>query len=119
MPNRTPERFAPAVPRPLLAVLRWFDTSSGKVEPGEQSDRVDWLRVIPFITLHLACLGVIWVGTSWFAVFVALALYAIRMFAITGFYHRYFSHKAFATSRPVQFLFAVLGAASVQRGPLW
>ncbi len=41
------------------------------------------------------------------------------MFAITGFYHRYFSHKAFATSRPVQFLFAVVGAASVQRGPLW
>jgi len=43
----------------------------------------------------------------------------VRMFAITGFYHRYFSHKAFRTSRPVQFAFAVLGAASVQRGPLW
>jgi stearoyl-CoA desaturase (delta-9 desaturase) len=75
--------------------------------------------VIPFIALHLACLGAIWVGTSWFAVATAIALYALRMFAITGFYHRYFSHKAFGTSRPVQFLFAVLGAASVQRGPLW
>jgi len=41
------------------------------------------------------------------------------MFAITGFYHRYFSHKAFRTSRPMQFLFALVGAASVQRGPLW
>jgi stearoyl-CoA desaturase (delta-9 desaturase) len=41
------------------------------------------------------------------------------MFAITGFYHRYFAHKAFKTSRPVQFAFAVVGAASVQRGPLW
>jgi stearoyl-CoA desaturase (delta-9 desaturase) len=41
------------------------------------------------------------------------------MFAITAFYHRYFSHRAFRTTRLVQFAFALLGAASVQRGPLW
>jgi stearoyl-CoA desaturase (delta-9 desaturase) len=41
------------------------------------------------------------------------------MFAITGFYHRYFSHKTFHTSRAAQFLFALLGATAVQRGPLW
>ena len=50
---------------------------------------------------------------------VAVGLYAIRMIAITGFYHRYFSHRAFKTSRPVQFIFALVGAASVQRGPIW
>src|SRR5690606_7104457 len=83
------------------------------------SDRIDWLRVLPFIGLHLACLGVLWVGFSWFALAVAATLYALRMFAITGFYHRYFSHKAFKTSRPLQFAFAALGAMSVQRGPLW
>ena len=99
-------------------MLRWFDTSTPTLDRSA-SDRIDWLRVLPFIALHLACLGVLWVGVSWIAVLVALALYAVRMFAITGFYHRYFSHKAFRTSRPVQFVFAVLGAASVQRGPLW
>jgi stearoyl-CoA desaturase (delta-9 desaturase) len=41
------------------------------------------------------------------------------MFAITGFYHRYFSHKTFKTSRFSQFLFALLGNTAVQRGPLW
>jgi stearoyl-CoA desaturase (delta-9 desaturase) len=41
------------------------------------------------------------------------------MFAITGFYHRYFSHRAFKTSRLVQFVFALIGCSSVQRGPLW
>jgi stearoyl-CoA desaturase (delta-9 desaturase) len=41
------------------------------------------------------------------------------MFAITGFYHRYFSHRAFKTSRAGQLVFALLGAAAVQRGPLW
>jgi stearoyl-CoA desaturase (delta-9 desaturase) len=41
------------------------------------------------------------------------------MFALTGFYHRYFAHKAFRASRGVQFVFALIGATCVQRGPLW
>jgi stearoyl-CoA desaturase (delta-9 desaturase) len=69
--------------------------------------------------MHLACLGVIWVGVSATALAVAAALYVLRMFAITAFYHRYFSHRAFKTSRPMQFLFALLGASAAQRGPLW
>lgn len=105
--------------RAAIAVLRWFDTSASTTDSGKDPDRVDWLRVLPFIGLHLACIGVIWVGFSWFALWTAVALYALRMFAITGFYHRYFSHKSFRTSRPLQFVFAFIGAASVQRGPLW
>ena len=81
--------------------------------------RVQWLRILPFIGMHVMCLGVIWVGWSATAVLTAAALYALRMFAITGFYHRYFSHRAFNTSRVAQFVFAVVGASSVQRGPLW
>jgi stearoyl-CoA desaturase (delta-9 desaturase) len=41
------------------------------------------------------------------------------MFAITAFYHRYFSHRAFRTSRPTQLAFALLGSTAIQRGPLW
>ncbi|HEX5693911.1 MAG TPA: fatty acid desaturase, partial [Arenimonas sp.] len=102
----------------MRAARLWFDTGAAAPAAGDP-DRIDWLRVLPFLALHAACLGVFWVGFSWFALWTAVALYAVRMFAITGFYHRYFSHKAFRTSRPVQFAFAVLGAASVQRGPLW
>ncbi|HET7843539.1 MAG TPA: acyl-CoA desaturase [Xanthomonadales bacterium] len=80
---------------------------------------MDWLRVVPFIGLHAMCLGVFFVGVSPIALWTALALYALRMFAITAFYHRYFSHRAFRTSRVVQFLFGAIGASSVQRGPLW
>ena len=106
------------MPRLLRAIVRWFDTEA--VGDADLADRrIDWARVIPFIGLHLACLGLIWVGFSWFAFWTAVVLYAVRMFAITGFYHRYFSHKAFKTSRPVQFLFGLIGATSVQRGPLW
>lgn len=118
LPTPDPAPAPRTLPAPIAALVRWFDNSAQPADAGEP-DRIDWLRVIPFIGLHVACVGVIWVGVSWFAVAVAAGLYALRMFAITGFYHRYFSHKAFKTSRPMQFVFAVIGAMSVQRGPLW
>lgn len=109
----------PSSPRTLWAdVRRWFDTDA-VAHDGQDGDRIDWLRAVPFFAMHLACLAVFWVGVSPVAVLVALALYGLRMFAITGFYHRYFSHRTFRTSRVVQFLAALVGAASVQRGPLW
>lgn len=101
---------------------RWWvsDAANAAVADDDaQADRIQWLRVIPFVLLHLGCLGVLWVGVSATAVAVALALYLLRMFAITGFYHRYFSHRAFKASRPVQLGMALLGASAVQRGPLW
>jgi stearoyl-CoA desaturase (Delta-9 desaturase) len=81
--------------------------------------KVEWVRVIPFILVHLVCLSAIWVGFSWVGLLVGLALMQLRMFGITGFYHRYFSHRAFKTSRVVQFMGAFLGASSGQRGPIW
>ncbi len=80
---------------------------------------IDWIGLIPYIAIHLGCFAVIWVGWSPVAVGVAVLLYLIRMFALTGFYHRYFSHRTFRTSRAFQFVAAVLGNACVQRGPLW
>jgi stearoyl-CoA desaturase (delta-9 desaturase) len=53
------------------------------------------------------------------AVAAAIGLYLLRAFFVTGFYHRYFSHRTFRTSRPAQFVFAVLGNTAAQRGPLW
>ena len=82
-------------------------------------DRIRWWRILPSLSIHLGCLGVIWVGWSWTAVALAAALYLARMFAITAFYHRYFSHRTFSTSRVTHFLFGFLGASSAQRGPIW
>ena len=103
------------------ASRRWVDTTSAPANasssPRVQSHRVDWLRAVPFIAMHVACISVWWVGSSPVALAVAAGLYALRMFALTGFYHRYFSHRTFQTSRTVQFVFAVIGASSAQRGP--
>ena len=104
------------------SLVQWFDSDfHGRASETRirDIDRVNWLRCFPFVLLHLGCLAVFFVGWSWTAIHVAIILYVVRMFAITGIYHRYFSHRSFKTSRPAQFVFAVLGAASAQRGPLW
>ncbi len=115
-----------ASPKPktslLRSFIRWFD--SDYLPEGAEALRntpkaVDWPRCIPFIILHLGCLGVIWVGVSSLAIWLAVGLYFFRMFAITGFFHRYFSHKSYSTSRFFQFVMAVWGALAVQRGALW
>lgn len=72
-----------------------------------------------FALMHLACLGVFFTGWSWPALMMMTVFYLIRMFAITGFYHRYFSHRSYKTSRTAQFVFAAIGASAAQQGPLW
>jgi stearoyl-CoA desaturase (delta-9 desaturase) len=104
------------------ALTQWFDADyypEGREAMRQEEDRVDWVRCIPFIVLHAGCLGVFFVGWSWTAVAVAGGFYFLRMFAVTGIYHRYFSHKTYSTSRFGQFLLALWGGTTVQRGPLW
>jgi stearoyl-CoA desaturase (delta-9 desaturase) len=119
-PRTAPAASGPAA-RLTRAFVAWFDAgaqaATTPVDPAR--DGVDWARIVPFVAMHVVCLSVIWVGVSAVAAGVAVAMYVVRMFAITGFYHRYFSHRSFKTSRPAQFAFALLGAAAVQRGPIW
>ena len=99
---------------------RWVDSQEQPDMASKRDSReLDWVRTFPFMMLHLAVFSVFWVGWSPIAVSTAVFLYAMRMFAITGFYHRYFSHRTFRTSRSMQFVFALMGASAVQRGPLW
>jgi stearoyl-CoA desaturase (Delta-9 desaturase) len=112
----------PPLKRAFAALVQWFDADyapEGAAALRNEPDKVDWVRCIPFVILHLGCLAVIWVGWSPVAVWTAVALYFVRMFAVTGIYHRYFSHKTYSTSRFGQFILALWGGTCVQRGPLW
>jgi stearoyl-CoA desaturase (Delta-9 desaturase) len=83
-------------------------------------DRIRWASNGPFWIVHIAAaVGVAVLGLSWSGVAFALGMYGVRMFAITGGYHRYFSHRAYKTSRVFQFLLALLGVTATQKGPLW
>ena len=102
------------------SLFRWLD--SWVVDPRDEAadpHEIDWVRVVPFLAIHVAGVAALFTTWSPFVVLFAVGFYAVRMFAITAFYHRYFSHRTFQASRPVQFLFALLGATAVQRGPLW
>jgi len=107
---------------PLTSLVRFIDSDyfpRGIEETRALPERAEWGRLLPFIILHLGCLGVFWVGWSPVAVGVCALLYVVRMFLVTGVYHRYFCHKSYKASRSVQFLFALLGLLCVQRGALW
>ena len=82
-------------------------------------DDIVYPWTIPFVLVHLACFGAIWSGVTVQALWVAAALYFVRMWAITAGYHRYFSHRSYKTSRVTQFLIALLGQTSAQRGTIW
>jgi stearoyl-CoA desaturase (Delta-9 desaturase) len=104
------------------AFVQWIDsdyTPDGPEKTRNAPDQVDWIRCLPFIILHAGCFAALWVGVSPVAVWTAIALYFVRMFAVTGIYHRYFSHKTYSTSRAGQFLLALWGGTTVQRGALW
>ncbi len=103
----------------LRSLHRWFDSSVPLEVYPAATPLQKLLRNKNYLLVHLACLGVIWVGWSWTAAWVAIGLYFLRMFAITAFYHRYFSHRTFTANRFWQFGFAVLGNSAAQRGPLW
>jgi stearoyl-CoA desaturase (delta-9 desaturase) len=105
--------------RPLVGAIDSDHFPAGAEKVREMPERFEWKRAVPFIVLHIGCLGVLWTGWSWTAVWVAVALYLARMFFVTAFYHRYFCHKAYRTSRALQFVFALAGLTAVQRGPLW
>ncbi len=98
-------------------IVLWID--SDRTEHLGNSTKFNFMRVMPFLVVHLMVLGVIWVGWSLFAVLFAIGFYLIRMFAVTGIYHRYFAHRTYKLNRFWQLIFAVFGGTCSQRGPLW
>lgn len=100
-------------------VKKWIVNENNYHLNADVPDKIDWIRAIPFILVNLSCLLVFYVGFSWVAFITAVTLYFVRLFSIGAFYHRYFSHKTFQTNRFWQFIFALIGATSAQRGPIW
>lgn len=76
-------------------------------------------KSVPFYAIHLGVIAAFFVPFEWSYLAVAVGLYYLRMFGITAGYHRYFSHRSYKTSRPMQFILAILGSLSCQKGVLW
>ena len=71
------------------------------------------------VLVHLGALGVFLTGVTRLDCLLFPAFMLVRGLTTTVCYHRYFAHRSFKTSRPVQFLLACLCCCNLQRGPLW
>jgi len=92
----------------------------GKLNLEKPLDRIDWKTRIPIIGLHVAAaIGFLFTEFSWKGVLLCIVAYYFRMWALSSFFHRYFSHRSFKTSRWFQFIMAFLGTLTVQNGVLW
>ena len=82
-------------------------------------ERVELLRSIPFLLIHVLPFAAIWTGVKPRDVILCAALYVVRMFFITAGYHRYFGHRAYKLGRVMQFVMALGGTTAAQKGVLW
>lgn len=99
-------------------------TLGGVVIEAQRKLQKDWVNIL-FLTLT-PVIGV--VGTAawtWYAGFSAwMPILMVGMYLAVGIsicagYHRFFSHKSYEASRPVQVFFAIFGALAAQNSILW
>jgi stearoyl-CoA desaturase (Delta-9 desaturase) len=92
---------------------------SPNIAAADEHDDIIYPSAVPFLLVHLGCLSAIWSGVTWQAIAICVSLYCLRMFAIGAGYHRYFSHRAYATGRVFQFILAFIAQSSAQKSVLW
>src|SRR4051794_12170389 len=71
------------------------------------------------LAAHAGALAVFLTSPTWVDWVLFPLMLLLRGYATTIGYHRYFSHRAFKTSRTFQFLLGCLCCLNLQRGPLW
>jgi stearoyl-CoA desaturase (delta-9 desaturase) len=85
----------------------------------DDHDDIIYPSAIPFILVHLGCFAAVWTGVTWLALAICVTLYWLRIFAIGAGYHRYFSHRAYTTSRAFQFVLALMSQTTTQKSVIW
>ena len=92
-----------------------------RVRPVLRGDghRVRHARVDAWSFAHMVHGGLLGPASVVGLVVGTLAFHFGYQLVISTLLHRYFSHRAFAASRPLNFVLALVAVAAGQRGPLW
>src|SRR3984893_7802028 len=85
----------------------------------DEGDDIVYPSTIAFVLVHLACIAAIWTGITWQSVAICATLYWLRIFFIGAGYHRYFSHRAYSTSRAFQLILALEAQSTAQKSVRW
>ena len=74
--------------------------------------------VLPFVAVIVAIIVLWGWGVTWVDLGLMAFMYVITGFGITVGYHRMLTHRAFQTSKPVEYTFAILGSMAIQGHPI-
>jgi len=77
------------------------------------------VQIVIFWTVQASSLLVFFVPFSWGLVALWAVSHFLRGIGLTLTFHRYLAHRAFQMNRVVRFIWAFIGTAAMQKGPLW
>src|SRR3954468_12325778 len=77
------------------------------------------LAATVFWIVQASALLVFFVPFAWPLVALWAASHFLRAIGLTLSFHRYFAHRAFQMNRAARFVWAFIGTAAMQKGPLW
>ena len=75
--------------------------------------------IVVFWAVQASALLVFAVPFSWALVGLWAASHFLRGIGLTLLFHRYLAHRAFQMNRVARFVWAFIGTAAMQKGPLW
>jgi stearoyl-CoA desaturase (delta-9 desaturase) len=77
------------------------------------------LAIVVFWMVQASALLAFAVPFTWAMLALCVVSHFMRAIGLTLAFHRYFAHRAFQMNRGVRFMWALIGTAAMQKGPLW
>src|SRR5436190_3587586 len=97
------------------------DALAAQVQPvqHETVDRIatGLVTIVPVLGLGFVAWQGLRGGVHWYGLAVFALLYPLTGLGVTVGFHRYFTHRSFATTRPIRALLAIFGSAAIE-GPV-
>jgi stearoyl-CoA desaturase (Delta-9 desaturase) len=81
--------------------------------------RTKYLTITIFWIVQASAVLAFFVPFAWPLVALWAGSHFLRAIGLTLAFHRYFAHRAFQMNRGVRFVWAFIGTAAMQKGPLW
>lgn len=103
----------------MTDIAEEIPVSAPKCRYGIQHSEPLWWIKARLLIVHVGALGALFLPFDWALFWIFIVSFVVRMWAVEAGYHRYFSHRAFKTSRIFQALLAFLACSTGQRGVIW
>ena len=77
------------------------------------------VQILGFWVVQASALLAFAVSFEWWYLAVWALSHFVRAIGLTLAFHRYFAHRSFQMNRGARFVWALIGTAAMQKGPLW